>query len=353
MASPLPDIPLDPDVTFDPVQLEKEIQEGGRHPNQDLADLFRSEGEGREALRLEDCGVRGYDGECDCAKDHFLAFHCHSRYCQCGCQETEKKRLYAKYLDVVKDVLSRPVKYHSFRFLTLTIPTAEGITQETVLRLFEAWKVLRNWTYIPSPEDDKSFYVDPGYRKDGKRKKVKPLRVFPRGMGALVVWEVGKGSNPHLHVLYYAPNFLNYGRLWEAWREIWPGADNLDDKRLRGKTGRDPKRVLEYLLKYVTKACVTDPDKVIIIHRALKGRRRIRSYGAFYNVSPLPDPEPSVCEDCQAEIKWLFEEGLIRPGGETDAKRRKREGGERDEGLRKRYQERWPDGATPKEVYGY
>ena len=350
MASPAKEIPLD--TSFDAVQFEKEIAEGCRHPNQDLVDLFRSVGEDKEALRLEDCGVRGYEGECSCRDDHYLPFHCHSRYCQCGCQETEKKRLYAKYLDVVKHILRNPVEDYCFRFLTLTIPSSEGITQETVLSLFDAWKILKDWTYEANPKDDPKYYVDPGKRKDGKPRKAKPLRLFPSGMGALVVWEVGSGSNPHLHVLYYAPNFINYSRLWEAWREIWPGADNLDDRRLSSKTGKSAKRVLNYLLKYITKACIQDPDKVVVIHRALKGRRRIRSYGAFYNVSPLPDQDPAMCEDCGDEIKWLFKEGKVRPGEESDKRKRGREKGGGEEKLKNRYREMYPQGASYDDLFG-
>jgi hypothetical protein len=58
-----------------------------------------------------------------------------------------------------------------------------------------------------------------------------------------------------------------------------------------------PERAIREGLKYITKFINLSPAQLVDLHLALKGRRRIRSWGCFYGVEQ-PKPEGAAAETC-------------------------------------------------------
>lgn len=126
--------------------------------------------------------------------------------------------------------------------------------------------------------------------------------------GLIVAHEFGpKGLKLHFHIIYYGPYLVQAALAdeWESltgWNVVWIKAI--------GRTHElDLVSAVAEQLKYTTKFWkrkkdgeieYIDPELVPIIHKALAGTRRVRSWGLFYNIGV--EEEPGCCETCGAAI---------------------------------------------------
>jgi len=123
-----------------------------------------------------------------------------------------------------------------------------------------------------------------------------------KGSGALATLETGEdGLKLHTHLIVQG-KFIKQEELSKAWQEI-SGFPIVHITEISAD------KAVKEVLKYAVKFSNLSPDQLVSLHNALKGRRRIRSWGCFYN----PDIEEDVeerethCPECQAQLKYTSE----------------------------------------------
>lgn len=249
----------------------------------------------RAAARWCDCHARLAKRACTAPEHHvrLTPERCELRICPwCA------RRQAAAYVDGFVEELERLQKQGafargrstnrpSFKMLTLTLrPSLE--LRKDVGRIFRCWRALQERV---------------GFARD-KRAKL---------FGALAAVEIGPHRNVHLHVLYWG-RFVPQQQLVDVWRELTGDSYVVDIRELRG-SWRDAVREVT---KYVTKVAEirnwsgsrdVDPclPEVLLVDvfEALKGRRRIATYGIFYNVAGADELAPRTCEQCGAALTYI------------------------------------------------
>jgi len=148
------------------------------------------------------------------------------------------------------------------------------------------------------------------------------------GWGAVAGLEAGEqGAKLHVHALVWSP-YVAQERLSEEWRRRTGfrvvdvrsagGKTTWQDAKSRGYyTERELGGIVFEALKYAVKLTELSPEQLVDFHVALKGRRRVRSWGSFYNSGVVVEREPELCEVCgermvvtpewviDARLKWL------------------------------------------------
>lgn len=104
-----------------------------------------------------------------------------------------------------------------------------------------------------------------------------------KGTGALVCLEIGdKNQSVHLHILYWG-SFVYQKQLSEEWKRVTGGQWYADVRLVKGRGG------IREVTKYISKGiCKTGKDLnyMFEIELAMKGMRRIMTYGIFYDYKP-------------------------------------------------------------------
>lgn len=128
-------------------------------------------------------------------------------------------------------------------------------------------------------------------RADGKKVKIKPRMVVSRsgamrpdyrkfrGCGYLATVEVGQNNNNlHCHALVYAP-YISQIKLANFWRKITGDSYIVDIRPIK-----DVKHAVNYVAKYIVKPPGNDSFVEVANYAVMiKGTRRIRTGGIFYN----------------------------------------------------------------------
>jgi len=178
----------------------------------------------------------------------------------------------------------------SFKLLTLTlraVPRGAGELRAAAGRIFESWRKLQQAV---------------GFERDKRE------RLF----GAIAVVEVGPRRNVHLHVLYWG-RYVPQARLSATWRALTGDSYVVDIRELRGSWRDAAREVCKYVTKAASPANWTGsrdaepsvPELLLVdVFEALKGRRRVASYGLFYNVK-TPDEPARTCETCGAVLVYV------------------------------------------------
>ncbi len=203
-----------------------------------------------EAYKLQNCMKDGLLVRCDkCGRQIYVHRRCDLRICP-NCSPRYSRMLFRKFFPFVGKLMANKRRY-TLKFLTLTVRNTRELSGESIKNLFKnARKLMRQ------------FFDQ---------------RI---GAGALAVLEVGRSLNLHIHVLVYGP-FVLQERLSSRWAEITGGSFVVDIRMAKGK----PKGVLNYVLKYITKPCSFDaPNHYAEYLGALKGVRRVHTFGIFYNM---------------------------------------------------------------------
>lgn len=133
-------------------------------------------------------------------------------------------------------------------------------------------------------------------------------------LGSLESFEFGaNGHKLHFHILHYG-SYLPQVDIVNAWRKLTGGECEVVFVRAIGlpedseeKIKHDVIETLKYSTKFWSTDKVTgeikyiDPSLMPKLMLILKGTRRVRSSGVFYNI-PEPENEPLCCADCGHEM---------------------------------------------------
>jgi len=202
---------------------------------------------------------------------------CHLRVCP-ECARRDGARLLRRYLPAMRKIVAQKSRAYRLKHIVLTT----GLS-------------LR----------------DPDLREKLRRAYSAVGRLFDlyfgavwvrRGMGYIVAAEFGEqGTMLHFHLLFYGP-FIVKDRLSKLWRElsgfkvVWISAVQPGEQ--------DIEAAAVEVLKYATKLTQLAPQDVPVLLAVLKGMRRIRSRGVFYNMAKADEME-RVCPVCQDTlVRW-------------------------------------------------
>lgn len=202
---------------------------------------------------------------------------CHLRVCP-ECARRDAGRLLARYLPAMKKVVAQKNRAYRLKHIVLTtalsldhpdLPEKLRYAYSCVGRLFDLY-----------------------FGKSWVR----------RGMGYIVAAEFGElGMMLHFHLLFYGP-FMVKQRLSDLWKQL-TGYHIVHVKALLAEQGDMASSAAE-VLKYATKLTHLRPQYIPLLLSVLKGTRRIRSRGVFYNMAKADERE-RVCPDCGATLaRW-------------------------------------------------
>ena len=244
---------------------------------------------------------------------------CNSRICPvCG-------RRYARNYDfkavqLFKKALSRRIPGYGLKMLTLTTNTARygaaGPTRKDIVRFYdESYRFFKLFyskykCKISAKSgrviEDQTRY-DRGVKRSPKIRTTKSGRVVEdwrrwRGAGYLSTIEMGgKSLMLHCHAIVFGP-YIPFETLQRTWRSLTGDSFHVNIKPVR-----DPETAVKYVLKYIFKAPNVDSFHDIAAYLlAIKGSRRIRTGGIFYNTLRIEKPPKieKVCPYCGCELEY-------------------------------------------------
>ena len=124
-----------------------------------------------------------------------------------------------------------------------------------------------------------------------------------KGSGAIANLEVGPhGLKLHCHLIVQG-KYKPQKELSDLWREISGGDYIVDISEISAD------KAVKEGLKYITKTANLNPDQLVSLHNALNGRRRIRSWGCFYNpdIEEEKEERETHCPECAAQLRYTSE----------------------------------------------
>jgi len=221
---------------------------------------------------------------------------CKNRFCP-ECAAKQQNRLVARYAPEIERLLHAAPSNYSLKHLVLT-------------------------TRIEAADSGFQGRLDAGF--DGVRRLWQELfgKSWRSKIGCLVTAEVSPGKLLlHYHVILLSP-FIEKKRLNELWRELSPDKSYITHIKAHafshGKS-TSVERVIRYGVKYAVKPVVADdegnvstfpPKLVVKLYRIFAGKRRVRSYGLFYDLAT--EDVTARCNECGAPIiamipsEWLW-----------------------------------------------
>ena len=288
-----------------------------------------------EADRFCRCGSDFVISSCDpCRADFRSPISCNSRLCS-KCGRRIVKRWREPVTKKIRQLLSQKRKGWGVFLVTLTTQTAryDGLpTRREVRRLhretsdffrlfygrYEAHvtdknKVIetkRRFAYVRDELGKKVRVRRDPIMRQGKKGTVEDWRVF-RGAGAVAALELGthKGTNRagelnnniHVHSLGDAP-YISQKRRSEAWQKITGDSFIVDIRAVN-----TVQNAVWYVLKYLQKPpAVESLMELANYAEAVKGSRRIKTSGAFYNsleFAPKSKLKPC-CPGCNGLLEF-------------------------------------------------
>lgn len=252
-----------------------------------------------EADRFENCKHQAVDLQCpDCRKRYFVPISCRSRICP-TCAWQYSKMLQDQIVPLIREVNSHKRRGYVLALLTLTVtskrygdelPDREGIKR--LYRETSDFLRLHYGKYKAHRSPSGKIVED---RSKGER--------IHQGAGWIATLEFGKdNNNAHCHAIVYGP-YISQGTLKKEWSEITGDSFIVDIRAARG----DMRRVSEYVLKYITKPPNTESyDRVADYSLTIKGSRRLRTGGIFYNRIKNVHTEKSRCACIFCNARLLF-----------------------------------------------
>ncbi len=134
-----------------------------------------------------------------------------------------------------------------------------------------------------------------------------------KGAGLLANWEVGpNGHKLHYHMVYLGP-WVAHKKLSEAWEKLTGGDKVVWITAVKHNDGDWQGAVIE-TLKYATKfysenkatgeRIYLSPKLTVDLFEAMKGTRRIRSWGSFYHLEEQKE-RVFCCEQCDSKMERI------------------------------------------------
>lgn len=224
-----------------------------------------------KSRRYSRCGKENLIFNCEkdgCNHKKFTPFKCEVRICP-ECSSRQARSLYFELKDYIKDKLIE-VPGFRFRHVVLTVPVS-NLVQDTQ-------KAYRRIEYIRQ-----YFY--------------KKFKMHKKKWGAIVGFELGrKNLMAHFHILLYCP-YVDQRELRKIWK--W-GHVYIKLVNARNDRNKALYNVCLYIIQFFEKYSgkLPDPDTVAFIEYVLSGKRRIKTWGIFYNRLAKKYKAPLICPDC-------------------------------------------------------
>jgi hypothetical protein len=244
--------------------------------------------------RFRRCGQEGRVSVCpSCNIKFFSRFYCKARLCDV-CARIYGRQVYKKVMDLIGPCLADRKKGWTVAMLTLS--ESSGKYRCRYPDCDEYRRFNRNVGAFC-----RLFYGK--FRgKFSRTGKVVENRKHFRGAGTIGVNEFGQDNNNlHCHLLIYGP-WIPWAELQRAWVRITGGDTGCFIEPIR-----NPNKAAHYVAKYITKAPrFLDPTRAVEYVNAVKGSRRIRTGGVFYNQVKLSkaDRERDQCPFCFAYLQY-------------------------------------------------
>lgn len=225
-----------------------------------------------------------------------IAPTCKLRICP-DCAHAHTARLMNRYVPELLDLEMSSETDHTCKHVVLTTPISldDSDLREKIIALMKA---------VPRCFD---LVAGKHWRKDS---------------GLLVALEFGEeGRRLHFHCIWFG-KFINAGCLSTAWRIVTGGLArvvHIEQLDRSGDDGRTLEAAVAEVCKYATKLAHKNADgswrwmpaaDVVKLFAALKGLRRVRSYGLLYNLEEKP--RPHLCPVCSggmlklAPLEWTI-----------------------------------------------
>jgi len=185
---------------------------------------------------------------------------------------------------------------------------------------------------MPNREDIRRFYKETSHFlrlnfgkfkcHETKKGKIVENRKKYIGAGWIATIEVGSDNNNlHCHAIVYGP-WQKYFDLLSSWEKITGDSQGVWIKPIQ-----NPQKAANYVLKYITTPPVTDSYKSVANYSVMiKGSRRLRSGGVFYNRIKIPKSEKNCnCLFCRSRLIMSGNIDLVNLNGQIDLYRELRE----------------------------
>lgn len=275
----------------------------------------------------------------NCQKDHvikccendnlqyFIKIFCRSRICE-DCGRIYRHDLEKKLLPILTGIKKEKRRGYYLSLLTLTVTSkrwAEYPNSEDLDRFYRESSLFLGRFYgkynavikhgalmQPAPrytyrtvDGHRVKYSEriPKIRLNRKGHEVFDYRIW-RGAGFMAVMEFGADNNNlHLHSITYGPH-VPHETLSKIWQEITSDSYIVDIRQVGGNVHD----VAGYILKYITKPPATNSYAAIAQYTQLiKGSRRIRTGGIFYNVLSIKKEkkEEPRCPYCRGKLFFV------------------------------------------------
>lgn len=228
---------------------------------------------------------------CDTHNEHdamcFLAT-CDGRYCP-DCAHRQVARFARRYVPAVLACVKKR-GYNRLRHIVLTTPLA--LTDPyCAQKVTEYWRAVgRLWKWLTS--------------RNPKWTTAGTIEAFEFGANGLKL---------HFHIIHYG-RYLPQLAISEAWHELTDGQAEVtyvrgitsDDDATDDEIANEVIEILKYSVKFWSKTPAGDikyilPELMPPLLGVLKGKRRVRSRGIFYNIPEEPR-QPLCCETCGNEM---------------------------------------------------
>jgi hypothetical protein len=295
---------------YDPFDPEFDLSEGERTVVADFMKRFgnqlHNQGDDkrggslwREADRYEYCRKQETGHYCERCRSAFATrVVCRSRVCD-HCGRVYMKKLLKRIVPIVKRATARRKTGWVLGLVTMTVQTGRWgekmPDRDDIKRLYKETSQFLRLHYGKYP----GVWTKTGKIRENRKRKI--------NAGWIATLEVGAdNNNAHCHALVYGP-IRSLQKMRRDWTKITGDSWNVHIKAIR-----DPATVVKYILKYISKPPATDSyQRVAEYAMMIKGSRRLRSGGIFYNAFVDRSETPiCCCPVCSGTIKW---EGPLYP----------------------------------------
>lgn len=218
---------------------------------------------------------------------------CDLRICP-DCAARQTARLAARYIPKAIDLTKEYPQYH-LRHIVFTTPIE--LTSDTPDRIN---KQVKRYSRLPKAALDIVQDVGQQHGRDWST------------LGAIQSAEFGTdGLKLHFHVVQFGA-YVDQSELVKAWKQVTNNESSIVfirkiDASSHEAIQNDVIETLKYSVKFWSTNAETgeteylEPTVMPHLLRVLKGVRRVKSWGCFYNL-PKPKKEPFCCETCKNEM---------------------------------------------------
>jgi len=238
-----------------------------------------------------------------------FALYCGLPFCE-ECAKRESARKYHCYIPALEALLERNLQYPDHFLFKVNLTTPHHLLDLTNESFKEKQRLVNEFL---------SVYFFYYFHEKGQLSKAEirsgRCNLKQHNIGAIANCEFGeRGRKLHWHLMMYAP-FMVKDDIVAVWKDVTGGICQVVDVSgiyVKGNEKEDGGGILGALrevVKYSTKILSLSPSEVPHLYSVLKGNRRFRAFGIFYNHELLDNKEKKhTCEQCQSEFD------LISPG---------------------------------------